>query len=80
MAKYMARPVNVEAWKIERVRSPNADCTVDVLLEDKTVRVATIGMLARIVLRPGDYWVIHEDGYAYLNPRDVFERKYALAE
>lgn len=33
-------------------------------------------MMARYTPVVGDYWVVQEDGYIYLNPRDVFERKY----
>jgi len=27
----------------------------------------------------GDYWVIRSDGYIYLNPKTVFERKHSPA-
>jgi hypothetical protein len=30
--------------------------------------------------KSGDYLVRQEDGYEYLNPKEVFERKYSLAE
>ena len=30
-------------------------------------------------VRQGDYWVIQPDSYVYLNPKDVFERKYRAA-
>ena len=33
-------------------------------------------MCARMIPQVGDYWVIQSDGYVYLNPKDVFERKY----
>lgn len=33
-------------------------------------------MTARIEPKVGDYHVKQEDGYCYLNPKDVFERKY----
>lgn len=39
--------------------------------------MATAGMLARMNPNVGDYWVIQEDGYVYLNPREVFRRKYS---
>jgi hypothetical protein len=32
--------------------------------------------LARHIAVAGDYVVTQEDGYMYLNPKDVFERKY----
>src|ERR1700691_2146243 len=33
-------------------------------------------MTARYAPKVGDYWVVQSDGYAYLNPAEVFERKY----
>lgn len=38
---------------------------------------ATVEMCARYKPVPGDYLVTQEDGYEYLNPKDVFERKYS---
>ncbi len=38
---------------------------------------ATPEQLARINPVVGDYVVVQEDGYTYLNPREVFERKYS---
>lgn len=46
-------------------------------LEDGSQRHATPEMCARMSPAVGDYWVVQEDGYAYLNPREVFERKYS---
>jgi hypothetical protein len=34
------------------------------------------GMISRLIPQEGDYWVVQEDGYTYLNPKSVFERKY----
>ena len=36
-------------------------------------------MIARYVPKTGDYLVTQEDGYIYVNPREVFERKYSQA-
>jgi hypothetical protein len=44
--------------------------------EETTDVTATHEMLARYTPVPGDYWVVQADGYVYLNPKDVFERKY----
>ena len=38
--------------------------------------VATPEMTSRMEPVPVDYWVVQSDGYVYLNPKDVFERKY----
>ena len=41
--------------------------------------VRTEKMCARMTPVKGDYWVTQlHDGYHYLNPKDVFERKYRL--
>lgn len=46
-------------------------------LEDGQKVNATPEMTARMLPTTGDYWVIQKaDGYIYLNPKDVFERKY----
>jgi hypothetical protein len=37
-------------------------------------------MVARYMPVPGDYYVVQEDGYAYVNPKAVFERKYSPVE
>ena len=75
--KYVANPIEVEAHRIIGVaKKANADCSVNVALENGENQLATSGMLARYTPVPGDYWVIQSDGYVYLNPKEVFERKY----
>jgi len=78
--KYQAKPVIVDAFKIVEVEhTPDGDPPLarDVKLEGREVPVrATEAMCARMIPKVGDYWVIQSDGYAYLNPKDVFERKY----
>lgn len=79
--KYQAKPVIVDAFGIARVEEmPAADPPLarQFWLEDGRERTATPGMLARYIPVPGDYYVVQEDGYQYLNPKDVFERKYEL--
>jgi hypothetical protein len=39
--------------------------------------IATPEMTARYTPKTDDYWVVQSDGYVYLNPKDVFERKYS---
>jgi hypothetical protein len=76
--KYIANPIKVEAFKIAEVY-PVADQGggFQVLkLEDGNLVQADKGMLARMSPQTGDYWVVQSDGYVYLNPKDVFERKY----
>lgn len=83
--RYQANPVSVEAHRIvsvgQLVDPPNsAGCGYrDLALENGENVTATAGMLARTTPEPGDYWVIQEDGYVYLNPREVFERKYSAS-
>ncbi len=77
--KYIANPVIVDAFVIKEIILKNvygAACIVT--LENEEKKEATPEMLSRINLKVGDYWVVQSDGYEYLNPKDVFERKYKL--
>lgn len=75
--RYRANPVEVEAFKISRVGPLIAGCSRELVLEDGKLVVATAGMMSRMTPKPGDYVVTQlVDGYVYLNPREVFERKY----
>jgi hypothetical protein len=86
MAKYVAKPVVVDAFKIKYVRQyadPQGlgamfDLTIGDDGPDTVNRMvtATPAMTSRMVPQVGDYWVIQPDGYIYLNPKDVFENKY----
>lgn len=88
--KYVANPVEVDAFRIVAIEAV-ADClgkerfggfTTGLVLELETgLRMrATPEMTARMTPVVGDYWVIQSDGYAYINPKDVFERKYHRAD
>lgn len=80
--KYQANPVIVEAVVITSVLPHGTHGTDDsgelylVTAEGSDV-VASAEMLARIKPVPGDYVVTQADGYVYLNPKDIFERKYS---
>jgi hypothetical protein len=76
--KYRANPVIVDAFKITHIGEMEPDGSITLMLEDSSFVRASPGMLARMVVVLGDYWVIQSDGYIYLNPKDVFERKYSL--
>lgn len=45
-------------------------------LEGGKIVTAKPEMTSRMTPVIGDYWVIQSDGYIYLNPKEVFERKY----
>ena len=78
MPKYRANPVEVEALKIAEVGVYDSrHGYIPLTLEDGCEVRASDGMIARMRPVPGDYWVIQSDGYIYLNPREVFERKYS---
>ncbi len=85
--KYRANPVIVDAFKILAINGgkgePGVGPTYDLVIGDGVGRpqpaVATPEMCARMTPAIGDYWVIQSDGYAYLNPKDVFERRYSPA-
>lgn len=49
-------------------------------LDDTTNYFANHGMLARYTPVPGDYLVTQDDGYQYVNPKEVFERKYSSVD
>lgn len=74
--EFIAKPVRVTAYRIEKI-SPTFDNQTHVVLDNGQHRIATQEMLIRIELKVGDYWVVQEDGYEYLNPKEVFERKYS---
>lgn len=76
--KFIANPVEVEAFVIENL-GIREESGMPIMLKEKGQYFATNEMLARIEPQTGDYLVIQSDGYAYLNPRDVFERKYSPA-
>lgn len=69
--KYVANPVTVDAFKIEIIDLNR------LMLENGSIVEPTPEMLARITPTVGDYYVVQADGYIYLNPKDVFERKYS---
>lgn len=75
--KYIANPVEVDAYRIVNVTEvPGGGVKLD--LDSTEVVFPKPEMIARMTPVPGDYWVIQEDGYIYLNPKDVFERKYRV--
>jgi hypothetical protein len=74
--KYIARPVEVDAFKITDVSLLLNDGSRWLDLEGHPTSLATAEMMSRMTPNIGDYWVIQPDGYVYLNPKDVFERKY----
>lgn len=75
--EYIANPVKVKAFKIVEVRPSGSE--IHCVLESGMVAIADPGMTARYTPVAGDYWVQQEDGYEYLNPKAVFERKYRPA-
>lgn len=75
---YQANPVRVNAYEIVSVGPVLQDGSMHIATNDGVNRTATSGMVSRMAPVAGDYWVIQSDGYEYLNPKDVFERKYSL--
>lgn len=74
---HQANPVRVKALAI-------VELTVDghcgghlAKLSDGSRYHVTAAMEARHAPVIGDYIVTQEDGYVYVNPKDVFERKYS---
>lgn len=78
--RYVANPVEVDAWKIVKLVEENARFELLLELEGRTDHVlATKEMMSRMTPKVGDYWVVQADGYVYLNPAHVFETKYSPA-
>jgi hypothetical protein len=77
MPKYIANPVEVEAQVITEVTLNEEGALLSLEMGD-VVR-ASPEMMSRMTPMVGDYWVMQSDGYIYLNPKDVFERKYHRA-
>lgn len=80
--KYRANPVIVNALKIENVTelSETGDLGQKIYgldLEGGEQFKTSIDMTARMRPSVGDYVVWQEDGYVYLNPKAVFEKKYS---
>jgi hypothetical protein len=78
--RFRARPVIVEAFKIKQIVASVAGGSLRLVLENGDTVAATPAMTSRLTPLPGDYWVVQSDGYSYLNPKDVFERKYQPIE
>jgi hypothetical protein len=78
--KYQANPVIVDAEEIVSVGEPQKDGSLHLALRNGDNFTADAGMVARMKPVSGDYWVKQADGYVYLNPKDVFERKYSPVE
>lgn len=70
--KYKANPVIVEAYKIIGKNGKHLQ------LDNEKTFLPSEDMIARFTPQVGDYLVIQEDGYIYLNPKLVFERKYSM--
>jgi hypothetical protein len=76
--QYKANPVLVDAFVINQINEIYKSEDLLLTLEGGDEVVATKEMMSRYTPNVGDYWVIQADGYIYLNPKDVFERKYSL--
>lgn len=79
--KYVANPVEVTAYPIVGISPIRADGAFELTIADRGSEaqhvVATKEMVSRMTPKLDDYWVIQSDGYIYLNPKEVFERKYS---
>ena len=73
---HIANPVRVTAQAIREVSAPLQD-SLSLTLMDGSEYIADLSMIARYCPQTGDYLVRQEDGYEYINPKAVFERKYS---
>lgn len=74
--KYEALPVVVDAEIIVGVGPILPNGGMHCALQNGVNATATKEMISRFIPQEGDYWVVQSDGYPYVNPKDVFERKY----
>ncbi len=77
--KYQANPVVVDAEIIVGTGAILSDGSVRCALQNGENKTATKEMISRFIpnMDGGDYWVTQPDGYEYLNPKEVFEKKYS---
>ena len=81
--KYIANPVVVDAYVIEAVQEyawPNSEAKTYGITFTLGSIILERGMTARYAPKVGDYYVVQEDSYAYINPKEVLERKYRPLE
>lgn len=79
--KYQANPVIVDAYKILEVGNVvEQGLALSIDRDVDSIVFATPEMTSRMEPSVGDYWVIQSDGYIYLNPQAVFERKYSRVQ
>jgi len=74
--KFIANPVRVTAMQIELVHSMLDDGSLPVTFNNGEGETLPPEMIGRYVPEPGDYVIVQENGYTYVNPRETFERKY----
>lgn len=74
---HIANPVAVTARIIMGVTAITEGAML--ALEDTSSYFASNAMLSRYTPVAGDYLVTQDDGYEYVNPKAVFERKYSPA-
>lgn len=79
--KYTANPVIVDAYPITGISPKDERGGLAAMFDNGEksggVQAITPEMMARMHPAIGDYIVVQQDGYIYLNPKDVFERKYS---
>lgn len=75
--KYVANPVVVTAYIIQRVVLKEDGTEIWIYDGEEKPFHCSHEMTARYQPLIGDYFVVQEDGYVYLNPKAVFERKYS---
>ncbi len=76
---YTANAIQVDAFVITKVFPTfvGDKKVIALVLEDGHEVHADEGMTARYMPVAGDYYVRQEDGYVYVNPKLVFEKKYS---
>lgn len=75
MTKYVARPVEVEAYVITDTFSADDGVNLNLVLDDGRIVRTEAGMLARYRPHAGDYYV-EKQGYASVEAKEEFENDF----
>ena len=75
--KAIGKPVEVDFYEIRGWDTAGPDGNCFVHCSEGRSFLVTPAMTARAPVGTYHYVVVQADGYVYLNPKDVFERKYS---
>jgi hypothetical protein len=80
MGKYTSKPVEVEAHRIDLVAVEAGDVVALVLENKEVVDGSKVGVNPQNLPKGGDYLITLSETDRYVCAKDVFERKYSVAQ